>query len=38
MKKAEAVVRHCKFEEVKNTLAEQGIAGMTVIEVRGFGR
>ena len=38
MKKVEAVVGHCKFEEIKNALAEQGIVGMTVIEVRGFGR
>ena len=38
MKKIEAIVRHHKLEEVKNGLSEQGIAGMTVTEVRGFGR
>lgn len=38
MKKIEAVVRHFKLEDVKNALSEQGVAGMTIIEVRGFGR
>src|SRR5262245_17724141 len=38
MKKIEAIVRHFKLEDVKNALTEQGIAGMTVTEVRGFGR
>jgi len=38
MKKIEAIVRHHKLEDVKNGLAEQGITGMTVSEVRGFGR
>ncbi len=38
MKKVEAVVRHFKLEDVKNALTEQGIQGMTVSEVRGFGR
>ncbi len=38
MKKVEAVVRHFKLEDVKNALTEQGIHGMTVTEVRGFGR
>jgi nitrogen regulatory protein P-II 1 len=38
MKKIEAVIRHHKLEEVKQALTEQGIAGMTVTEVRGFGR
>ena len=38
MKKVEAVIRHFKLEDVKNALTEQGIAGMTVTEVRGFGR
>ena len=38
MKKVEAIVRHFKLEDVKNALAEQGIHGMTVSEVRGFGR
>ena len=38
MKKIEAIVRHFKLEEVKNALAGQGIKGMTITEVRGFGR
>ena len=38
MKKVEAIVRHFKLEEVKNALTEQGIHGMTITEVRGFGR
>ena len=38
MKKIEAVIRHFKLEDVKNALSEQGVAGMTVTEVRGFGR
>lgn len=38
MKKVEAIVRHFKLEDVKNALTEQGIQGMTVSEVRGFGR
>jgi len=38
MKKIEAVIRHYKLEDVKNALAEQGVQGMTLTEVRGFGR
>ncbi len=38
MKKVEAIIRHFKLEEVKNALTEHGIQGMTVTEVRGFGR
>jgi nitrogen regulatory protein P-II 1 len=38
MKKVEAVVRHFKLEDVKNALSELGVAGMTITEVRGFGR
>jgi nitrogen regulatory protein P-II 1 len=38
MKKVEAVIRHHKLDDVKQALTEQGIAGMTVTEVRGFGR
>ena len=38
MKKIEAIVRHYKLEDVKNALSEQGISGMTITEVRGFGR
>ncbi|MCA9089259.1 MAG: P-II family nitrogen regulator [Planctomycetaceae bacterium] len=38
MKKIEAIVRHFKVEEVKDALTEAGAQGMTVSEVRGFGR
>ena len=38
MKKIEAIVRHFKLEEVKDALTEVGVQGMTVSEVRGFGR
>jgi nitrogen regulatory protein P-II 1 len=38
MKKIEAFVRHYKLEDIKATLNEKGIQGMTVTEVRGFGR
>ena len=38
MKKVEAIVRHFKLDDVKNALTERGIVGMTVTEVRGFGR
>ncbi len=38
MKKIEAIVRHFKLEDVKNALSEHGVAGMTITEVRGFGR
>ncbi len=38
VKKVEAIIRHFKLEDVKNALSEQGIQGMTITEVRGFGR
>ena len=38
MKKIEAIVRHYKLEEIKDALTQAGIVGMTVTEVRGFGR
>jgi len=38
MKKVEAIIRHFKLEDVKRALTEQGITGMTITEVRGFGR
>ena len=38
MKKIEAVIRHFKLEEVKDALTKVGVQGMTVSEVRGFGR
>ncbi len=38
MKKIEAIVKPFKLEEVKDALGEIGIEGMTVSEVKGFGR
>src|ERR1041385_759848 len=38
MKKLEAIIKPFKLEEVKEALAELGIEGMTVSEVKGFGR
>jgi nitrogen regulatory protein P-II 1 len=38
MKKIEAILRHHKVDEVKEALAGAGFTGMTVTEVRGFGR
>lgn len=38
MKKIEAIIKPFKLEEVKEALGEVGINGMTVIEVKGFGR
>ena len=38
MKKIEAIIKPFKLEEVKAALSELGIAGMTVTEVKGFGR
>ncbi len=38
MKKLEAIIKPFKLEEVKEALAEIGIEGMTVSEVKGFGR
>ena len=38
MKKVEAVIRPFKLEDVKLALVNAGIVGMTVSEVRGFGR
>src|SRR5215203_4092330 len=38
MKKIEAVIKPFKLEEVKDALSEVGIEGMTVVEVKGFGR
>ncbi|HTU27613.1 MAG TPA: P-II family nitrogen regulator [Pirellulales bacterium] len=38
MKKIEAILRHFKLEEVKDALNAHGVQGMTVTEVRGFGR
>ncbi len=38
MKKIEAIVKPFKLEEVKDALSELGVEGMTVTEVKGFGR
>ena len=38
MKKIEAIIKPFKLEEVKEALAEIGVEGMTVSEVKGFGR
>ena len=38
MKKIEAIIKPFKLEEVKDALGEAGIEGMTVSEVKGFGR
>ena len=38
MKKIEAIIKPFKLEEVKESLNEVGVEGMTVTEVKGFGR
>ncbi len=38
MKKLEVIIKPFKLEEVKEALAEVGVEGMTVSEVKGFGR
>jgi nitrogen regulatory protein P-II 1 len=38
MKKIEAIIKPFKMEDVKEALSEMGIEGMTVTEVKGFGR
>src|SRR2546427_2217607 len=38
MNKIEAIIKPFKLEEVKEALAEVGVEGMTVSEVKGFGR
>jgi nitrogen regulatory protein P-II 1 len=38
MKKIEAVIRHSQLDVVKSALIEAGVLGMTITEVRGFGR
>jgi nitrogen regulatory protein P-II 1 len=38
VKKIEAIIKPFKLEEVKDSLAEIGVEGMTVSEVKGFGR
>ena len=38
MKKIEAIVRHHRLDDLRNALVKDGFHGMTVTEVRGFGR
>ncbi|MBO2611139.1 P-II family nitrogen regulator, partial [Shewanella algae] len=38
MKKVEAIIKPFKLDDVREALAEIGITGMTVLEVKGFGR
>jgi nitrogen regulatory protein P-II 1 len=38
MKKVEAIIKPFKLDEVKEALAKEGVEGMTVTEVKGFGR
>jgi len=38
MKKIEAIIKPFKLDEVKDALAHEGVEGMTVSEVKGFGR
>jgi nitrogen regulatory protein P-II 1 len=38
MKKIEAIIRPFKLDEVKEAILEEGVTGMTITEVRGFGR
>ena len=38
MKRVEAIIRHFRLDDVKRALTERGIVGMTVTEVRGYGR
>ncbi len=38
MKKIEAIIKHFKLDEVRDALNKVGVQGMTVIEVKGFGR
>ena len=38
MKKIEAIIRPFKLDEVKEALLEEGVRGMTITEVRGYGR
>jgi nitrogen regulatory protein P-II 1 len=38
MKKIEAIIRHFKLDDIKNALSDSGVHGMTITEVKGFGR
>ena len=38
MKKIEAIIRHFKLEDIKSAVTDCGVEGMTITEVKGFGR
>ena len=38
MKKIEAIIRHFKLDDIKTSLTEVGVEGMTITEVKGYGR
>ena len=38
MKKIEAIIKPFKLDEVREALSELGVSGLTVVEVKGFGR
>ena len=38
MKKIEAIIRHFKLEDIKSSLSDCGVEGMTITEVKGYGR
>jgi len=38
VKKIEAIIKPFKFEDLKDALAQAGVAGMTVLDVKGYGR
>ena len=38
MKKVEAIIRHFKLDDIKTALTEVGVEGMTITEVKGYGR
>ena len=38
MRKIEAIIRHFKLDDIKSSLTEAGVEGMTITEVKGFGR
>ena len=38
MKKIEAIIKPFKIDEVKDALTKLGVSGMTVVEVKGFGK
>ena len=38
MKKIEAIIKHCRLDEARDSLYQIGVHGVTVTEVKGFGR